>query len=183
MASRPPPTQSSTPQSTSNAPLLPRQPLTDSPKLSSLASNRRPPRQHQPIDLNTIEIVDLTNPSSSRPPRRPLDSPTSDRPSKRSKGKDPETISLDQDESTPPPPLSQTTPQSGSLSLAKCVICLDSPTDLTATPCGMCPIYSLTQAIYSVIFVFEVHSRPGRVVVDEVSPQHTQAPVQSADEK
>jgi hypothetical protein len=105
------------------------------------------PSQRETIDLDTIEIVDLTA-TSPRPPRRSLSSPTaSTRPTKRAKGKDPEIyISLDDDDdeeddtvdSPDPTPAVQRTPasQSGSLSQARCVICLDSPTDLVATPCG-----------------------------------------------
>jgi hypothetical protein len=32
-------------------------------------------------------------------------------------------------------------PSSGLLSFHKCVICLDSPTDLVATPCGKSPSF------------------------------------------
>ena len=93
--------------------------------------------------------MDLTGTSTLQPPRRPLDSPTSERPAKRSKGKGRERyISLDDDQddddqheeqdlSTAKTDLRHKSPtQSGSLSQAKCVICLDSPTDLVATPCG-----------------------------------------------
>ena len=109
----------------------------------SLHTNRRTSPWDN-LDPSTIEIVDLTDPSPSRPPRHHLDSQTSERPAKRFKGKDPEIyISLDEDEKRSPP--SSSTPaarhkspfQSGSLNQAKCVICLDSPTDLSATPCGM----------------------------------------------
>jgi hypothetical protein len=104
------------------------------------------PSQRETIDLDPIEIVDLTE-TSPRPPRRSLSSPTaSNRPTKRAKGKDPEIyISLDDDEeeddtvdSPDRTPAVQRKPasQSGSLSQARCVICLDSPTDLVATPCG-----------------------------------------------
>ena len=106
------------------------------------------------IDPSTIEIVDLTGTSPSQPPRRRLTSPPTERPSKRFKGKDPEVyISLDDDDEgeqeRETPRLSSSTndmrhkspTQSGSLSQAKCVICLDSPTDLSATPCGMPPFF------------------------------------------
>jgi hypothetical protein len=107
-------------------------------------------RQSQPIDLDSLEVVDLTNtPATSRPPRRPLESPSSsDRPAKRNKGKDTEVyISLEDDE--PPRKSPSKSPsksvkrhksptQTGALSSAKCVICLDLPTDLAATPCGIC---------------------------------------------
>ena len=101
------------------------------------------------IDLSEIEIVDLTESSPPRGPRRPSDSPSSERPAKRVKGKDPEVyISLDdddeEDESSLPSRSQTATPskrkrpaESGSLSQAKCVVCLESPTDLVATPCGM----------------------------------------------
>jgi len=143
------------------------------------------PRRASPIetiDLDTIEVVDLTE-RSPRPSRRSLSSPTtSDRPTKRAKGKDPEIyISLDEDEDedqddTLDSP-AETTPavqlkppsQSGSLSQARCVICLDSPTDLVATPCGTpLPFYFWTplpfifidgQDICFVTFVFGVRSR------------------------
>ena len=107
------------------------------------------------IDLDTIEVVDLTE-RSPRPSRRSLSSPTtSSRPTKRAKHKDPEVyISLDDDDQddntdspteTDPNPAIQRKPvsQSGSLSQARCVICLDSPTDLVATPCGTFPVYLL----------------------------------------
>jgi len=117
-----------------------------------------PPTRPSPwdsVDLDTVEIVDLTEPSSQtagtvRRPSSPLDQPP---PSKRAKGKQPETyITLDDDDDdeeseddddengTPepvsPPPLHSPS-QSGALSDVKCVICLDSPTDLASTPCGM----------------------------------------------
>jgi hypothetical protein len=115
----------------------------------SRSSVPRRPSPIKTIDLDTIEVVDLTD-RSPRPPRRSLPSPTtSDRPTKRAKGKDPEIyISLDDDEEdededdtldpTETTPAVQLKPpsQSGSLSQARCVICLDSPTDLVATPCG-----------------------------------------------
>src|SRR5438046_971698 len=88
------------------------------------------------IEPSTIEIVDLTGTSTLQPPRRPLDSPTSERPAKRSKGKGRERyISLDDDQddddqheeqdlSTAKTDLRHKSPtQSGSLSQAKCVIC------------------------------------------------------------
>jgi len=111
---------------------------------------RRPSPRETVIDLDTIEVVDLTQ-QSPRPTRRSLSAPTtSDRPTKRAKGKDPEVyISLADDddendtldsptETNPTTPAVQLQPpsQSGSLSQARCVICLDSPTDLVATPCG-----------------------------------------------
>jgi len=113
---------------------------------SNISRNSFRSRQPPVIDLSDIEIVDLTEPTPPRPPRRPSDSPTSERPAKRVKGKDPEVyISLD-DEDEASPSLSplgspharhhKPPPESGSLSQAKCVICLDSPTDLIATPCG-----------------------------------------------
>jgi hypothetical protein len=111
------------------------------------------PSSWESIDPSTIEVVDLTDPSPLRSHRRPLDSPASDRPVKRAKGKDPEVyISLDDDDndeddddedqspaSSEPPVRHKSPSQSGSLSQAKCVICLDPPTDLVATPCGMSP--------------------------------------------
>src|SRR5438046_2680020 len=117
------------------------------PSFSLYNNNRTSP--WDAIDPSAIEIVDLTV-TSPRPPRRRLTSPTTERPSKRFKGKDPEVyISLDDDDEEEeqqqnPPPLSslntdirhKSPTQSGSLSQAKCVICLDSPTDLSATPCG-----------------------------------------------
>ena len=116
----------------------------------SRCSYPRRPSPRETIDLDTIEIVDLTE-TSPRPSRRPLSSPhRSTRPTKRAKGKDPEIyISLDDDkdeqddtvnsstETDPTPPVQRKpVSQSGSLSQARCVICLDSPTDLVATPCG-----------------------------------------------
>jgi hypothetical protein len=137
MTARPPYSSASTSQPTSNPPPS-RQPLTDTPKPSIHSQRGRQPRQYQPVDLSTIEVVDLTDPTPSGSSRRRLNSPTSDRPSKRSKGKDPEIISLDDDGFTPPAKSQDRnkSPQSGSLNMAKCVICLDAPTDLTATPCG-----------------------------------------------
>jgi len=116
----------------------------------SRTSNPHHPSLRETIDLDSIEIVDLTE-RSPRPARRSLSSPTfSERPTKRAKGKDPEVyISLDDDDDDEneddAPTETDTTPaiklkpasQSGSLSQARCVICLDSPTDLVATPCGM----------------------------------------------
>ena len=109
----------------------------------SQPDNRRP-SPWDTIDPNTIEIVDLTETSPPQPPpRRPLPSPTSERPSKRSKPQNPEDyISLDDDDeeeedSFPSYSEIRKSPsQAGLLSQAKCVICLDSPTDLSATPCG-----------------------------------------------
>jgi hypothetical protein len=125
-------------QPTRLPPSYPPKPSTSQPKL------HRPSQwQSEPIDLETIDIVDLTETPSSRPPRRPLEnSSPSSRPTKRSKGKDPEVyISLEDEEVggiSPSNPINrQKSPsQSGALSAAKCVICLDSPTDLAATPCG-----------------------------------------------
>ena len=123
------------------------------PSFSLLNNNRLSP--WNAIDPSAIEIVDLTGNSPSQPPRRRrLTSPTTERASKRFKGKDPEVyISLDDDDEEEEqqqntPPLSSSNSdirhksptQSGSLSQAKCVICLDSPTDLSATPCGT-PIF------------------------------------------
>ena len=104
--------------------------------------------QTQIIDLGEIEIVDLTEPAApSRPPRRRSYSPASERPAKRFKGKEPEIIiSIDDNEPSPSPSPTASPPnplkrnksaESGLLSQAKCVICLESPTDLVATPCGM----------------------------------------------
>ena len=106
---------------------------------------RRPQRELTPIDLSTIEIVDLTEPSPPHGTRRPNESTSPERPSKRSKGKEPEVyISLDdeeEEESSPTPSAPgvryKSPSQTGSLSQTRCVICLDSPTDLAATPCGM----------------------------------------------
>jgi hypothetical protein len=145
----------------------------------SRSSVPRRPSPIETIDLDTIEVVDLTD-RSPRPLRRSLPSPTtSDRPTKRAKGKDPGIyISLDDDDQdddqddtldspTETIPAIQLKPpsQSGSLSQARCVICLDSPTDLVATPCGTSSTLFLVlwftdgQDICFVIFVFGVRSR------------------------
>ena len=119
----------------------------------SRSGHPRRPSPRETIDLDSIEIVDLTK-RSPHPRRRSLSSPaTTDRPTKRAKGKDPEVyISLEDDEddaadspteiNTPPAVQLKPTSQSGSLSQTKCVICLDSPTDLVATPCGTSALYS-----------------------------------------
>ena len=115
----------------------------------SLHNNNRP-SPWDAIDPSTIEIVDLTGTSPRRPTRRRPTPSTSERPSKRSKGRDPDVyISLDDDEEEEEEEMSSSSSitnsrnkspsQSGSLSQAKCVICLDSPTDLAATPCGTSP--------------------------------------------
>ena len=113
--------------------------------------NHNRPSPWDAIDPSTIEIVDLTGTSSPQPTRRRPTPPTSERPSKRSKGKNTDVyISLDDDEESEqetPSSSSKTSTrhkspsQSGSLSHAKCVICLDSPTDLAATPCGTHAIF------------------------------------------
>ena len=108
------------------------------------------------IDLDTVEIVDLTDPSSQTSgTRRRAPSPTDQQPpSKKAKGKQPETYitldndddeqSGDDDESGGPepvtPPRLHSPSQSGALSDVKCVICLDSPTDLASTLCGTSPL-------------------------------------------
>lgn len=147
MTGRPPPASAAA-QRLDQTPVS-RQHLSLHPKpVISLQANRRPPTWEN-IDPNTIEIVDLTDPSPSRPPRRPLDAAASDRPAKRPKGEETEAyISLDDDDERCPPPAAgsdvqhRSSPfQSGSLSQAKCVICLDSPTDLSATPCGISLLY------------------------------------------
>jgi len=119
-------------------------------------SHARLSHRYSPIDLSEIEIVDLTEPSSPQNPqpasrrRRPSDSSSLERPPKRAKGKDKEVyISLEDDEkevspsssSSQPQPLGtgngrEKSPVGGLLTLYKCVICLDSPTDIVATPCG-----------------------------------------------
>jgi hypothetical protein len=128
--------------------------------------------QHrQQVDLGDIEIVDLTGSPPSRPPRRRSDSSVTERPAKRVKGKDPEVyISLDDedDEEQSPSPSPSTPPispsrrkrpaESGLLSQVKCVVCLESPTDLVATPCGnLIFTFDLMQDISFATFVFEVH--------------------------
>jgi hypothetical protein len=111
---------------------------------------RRPHRDPTPIDLSSIEIVDLTESSPPHGTRRPNESASPERLSKRFKGKEPEVyISLDEEEEESTPTPSETAArykspsQTGSLSQTKCVICLDSPTDLAATPCGMFPLLCL----------------------------------------
>jgi hypothetical protein len=119
-------------------------------KPSFSISNNRRASPWDSIDPNTLEIVDLTGTSPPQPPRRSRPSPISERPSKRMKGEPSKFyISLDDDDEQDDEdnelhiPLSssqirhKSPTQSGSLSQAKCVICLDSPTDLSATPCGM----------------------------------------------
>jgi hypothetical protein len=107
------------------------------------------------IDLANVEVVDLTEPSSQEPSaaRRRAPSPTAhERPSKKAKGKHPQKyVALDDDdeesqdgfESEDPEPTGgmplPLPSESGSLSDVKCVICLDSPTDLASTPCGTPP--------------------------------------------
>jgi hypothetical protein len=144
MATRHPTSFSSSQRPSNSQPT--RLPPSNAPKPSTSQPHLHRPSQwqSQPIDLETIEIVDLTDAPSSRPPRRPLENPSpSSRPTKRNKGKDPEVyISLEDEEvrgTSPTNPINrQKSPsQSGTLSAAKCVICLDSPTDLAATPCGM----------------------------------------------
>jgi hypothetical protein len=143
MATRHPTSFSSSQRPSNSQPT--RLPPSNASKPSTSQPNLHRPSQwqSQPIDLETVDIVDLTETPSSRPPRRPLENPSpSVRPTKRNKGKDPEVyISLEDDEvqeTTPSNPINrQKSPsQSGALSAAKCVICLDSPTDLAATPCG-----------------------------------------------
>ena len=110
------------------------------------------------IDLDTVEVVDLTDPSArtAGTRRRPPSPSDQQPPSKKAKGKQPETyITLDDDDDEesdddddddsggpePVPPLRLHSPsQSGTLSDVECVICLDSPTDLASTPCGTSPV-------------------------------------------
>jgi hypothetical protein len=155
MTTRLPPHPSSSMSQNSGQTRPPSLPVFSGVPKSSLRNNHRP-SPWDSIDPRTIEIVDLTGTSSHPPPRRPLASPTSERPSKRAKGKDPEVhISLDDDEqnnnnnnieSPQNVDIRHKSPssQSGSLSQAKCVICLDSPTDLAATPCGIPPTFPWT---------------------------------------
>lgn len=155
MSTGPPPHRSSS-SSTSSASQLANQALLSRPTLShmskpsfSLRNNNRP-SPWDVIDPSTIEIVDLTGTSPHQSTRRRSTPPISERPSKRSKGKDPDVyIFLDdedeREQETPPSSSNKnirykSPSQSGSLSQAKCVICLDSPTDLSATPCGTPPI-------------------------------------------
>jgi hypothetical protein len=111
-----------------------------------VASSSRP-SPWDTIDLSTVDIVDLTD--SAPTGRRRPSSTDGERPSKRPKGKQPAVITLDDEdeeseqESDGEPleagPRLQSPSHSGSLSDVKCVICLDSPTDLASTPCGMQP--------------------------------------------
>jgi hypothetical protein len=102
----------------------------------------------EPIDINSIQIIDLTVPAP-RPTTRRLDSPSSDRPQKRQRTQNTsrtreEYISVDDDDDDdsdilPLPsinPIPKSPSKTDSLSQVKCVICLDSPTDIAATPCG-----------------------------------------------
>lgn len=110
------------------------------------ASSR--PSPWDSIDLSTVDIVDLTD-SAPTDHRRRASSTDGERPSKRAKGKQPAVITLDDedeesDEESDGEPLEagprlQSPSHSGSLSDVKCVICLDSPTDLASTPCGTPP--------------------------------------------
>jgi hypothetical protein len=52
-----------------------------------------------------------------------------------------ETIDLDADDEVLVPPVLDEGPNdSEKLAKIQCVICLDNPTDLTATPCGKCEV-------------------------------------------
>lgn len=154
MTTRPPPH----PTSTFTASQSPNQTFPSLPAFSNMSRpsfslhSNTPPTLWDSIDASTIEVVDLTGTSPSHPTRRRSTPPTTKRPSKRSKRNDTDAyIFLDDEEEQEqeqetPSSSSKTNVrhksplQSGSLSQAKCVICLDSPTDLAATPCGIPPI-------------------------------------------
>jgi hypothetical protein len=114
---------------------------------SSTSSSARP-SPWDAIDLSTIEIVDLTG-SAPKAHRRRASQTEGELPPKRAKGKQPEAvITLDDDddeseEESDGEPVEglrlQSPSHSESLSDVKCVICLDSPTDLASTPCGTLP--------------------------------------------
>jgi hypothetical protein len=154
MTTRPPHPTSS--PSTFTASQSPNQTFPSRPAFSNMSRpsfslhSNNPPSLWDSIDASTVEIVDLTGTSPSHPTGRRSTPPTSKRPSKRSKRNDADAyIFLDdeEDQEQETPSSSSKTNvrhksplQSGSLSQAKCVICLDSPTDLAATPCGTPPI-------------------------------------------
>jgi hypothetical protein len=142
MSTRPPPPPTNLPPS---LPKLPRPNMSRSSYPFAPSSSSRP-SPWDTIDLSTVDIVDLTD-SVPTGHRRRASSSEGDRPSKRAKGKQPAVITLDdedeesEEESDGEPlggggPRLQSPSHSGSLSDVKCVICLDSPTDLASTPCG-----------------------------------------------